>query len=365
MMKKLVSVMIACLVWGSLPPNIAKTEDDHDRILVGVNLWNEGFISPAARDAEIKEMAKDGVKVIRTGLGTSTEFLKQAYQNGIRCAVWIEPTFGSKAKPQGRWSRLALSEADPVGFKQAFKPLLDQLDAAGVRLAGIEVGNEINTSGYNADIPIPGSGRVLGIADLNNATDAEAHSIAEGYQVYIKVLAALKDLRDHSKFNQRTPIITAGLAAPGRPAPKAPSWAGGVTVSLADTIQFFRQNGADHLIDGYGVHVYPDGNPHKPVEARIASLDQDLFSECTPAKPCWLTEWGIPNGSETCPIDETSRTQAIQSVRSALKHFVEQRRLTTILYYDWLNIPGQKVESYAIFRCGALTDAGKLALQPM
>ena len=348
-----------------LPSTLAQSDSDHDGIIVGVNLWNEGFISPAARDAEIKEMAKDGVKVIRTGLGTSTEFLKQAYQNGIRCLVWIEPTFGSKAKAQGRWSRLALSEADPEGFKQAFKPLLDQLDTAGVRLAGIEVGNEINTSGYNADIPIPGSGRVLGVSDLNNPGDAEAHAIANGYQVYIKILAALKELRDRSKFNQHTPIITAGLAAPGRPASKAPSWAGGVAISLADTIELFRRNGADHLVDAYGVHVYPDGNPHKPVEARIASLGQDIFSMCTPAKPCWLTEWGIPNGSQTCPIDETSRTLAIQSVRAALKHFVEQRQLAAVLYYDWLNIPGQKAESYAIFRCGALTEAGKVALSPM
>jgi Glycosyl hydrolase catalytic core len=138
-----------------------------------------------------------------------------------------------------------------------------------------------------------------------------------------------------------------------------------VAVSLADTMEFFRQNGADHLVDACGVHVYPDGNPHKPVEARIASLGQDLSSMCTPAKPCWLTEWGIPNGSQTCPIDETSRALAIQSVRAALKQFVEQRQLTAVLYYDWLNIPGQKVESYAIFRCGALTDAGKLALSPM
>jgi hypothetical protein len=310
-------------------------------------------------------MAKDGVKVIRTGLGAKIDFLEQAYENGIGCLVWIEPTFGSKAKPEGGWSRLALSEADPEGFRRAFKPLLDQLDAAGVPLAGIEVGNEINISGFNADIPAPGSGRVLGINDLNNPGDAEAQAIANGFRTYVKVLAALKDLRDHSKINRHTPIITAGLAAPGSPGPKGPSWAGGVAVSLADTIAFFRQNDADRLVDGYGVHVYPDGNPRKPVATRIASLGQDLFSACTPAKPCWLTEWGIPNGSQSCPIDETNRTLAVQSVRSALKFFADQRRLAAIVYYDWLNIPGQKVESYSVFRCGALTAAGKLALSPM
>jgi hypothetical protein len=36
----------------------------------------------------------------------------------------------------------------------------------------------------------------------------------------------------------------------------------------------------------------------------------------------------------------------------------------TIIYYDWTEMPG-KPDSWAIFRCGTLTDAGKLALSPM
>jgi hypothetical protein len=35
--------------------------------------------------------------------------------------------------------------------------MLDQLEAAGVRLTAMELGNEINTSGYNGDIPMPGT----------------------------------------------------------------------------------------------------------------------------------------------------------------------------------------------------------------
>jgi len=47
-----------------------------------------------------------------------------------------------------------------------------------------------------------------------------------------------------------------------------------------------------------------------------------------------------------------------------LEHFVSQGRLAGIIYYDWTEVPG-KPDSWAIFRCGALTDAGKLALKPM
>ena len=43
---------------------------------------------------------------------------------------------------------------------------------AGVRLVDFERGNEINRD--NADFPVPNSGRVLGIDDLNNDNDPEA-----------------------------------------------------------------------------------------------------------------------------------------------------------------------------------------------
>jgi hypothetical protein len=54
----------------------------------------------------------------------------------------------------------------------------------------------------------------------------------------------------------------------------------------------------------------------------------------------------------------------IQSFRSALEHFASQGRLAGIIYYDWTEVPG-KPDSWAIFRCGAITDVGKLALKPM
>jgi hypothetical protein len=38
-------------------------------------------------------------------------------------------------------------------------------------------------------------------------------------------------------------------------------------------------------------------------------------------------------------------------------------RLAAIIYYNWTALPG--FEAHAIFRCGALTEAGKLALKPM
>jgi len=58
--------------------------------------------------------------------------------------------------------------------------------------------------------------------------------------------------------------------------------------------------------------------------------------------------------------------QLMQAERRAFKPFVEEGRLAAIIYYSWDgDFVGQHENMGAIFRCGALTDAGKLALRPM
>jgi hypothetical protein len=52
-----------------------------------------------------------------------------------------------------------------------------------------------------------------------------------------------------------------------------------------------------------------------------------------------------------------------QTEREAFKTFIREGRLAAIIYYNWTALPG--FEAQAIFRCAALTDAGKLALSPM
>jgi hypothetical protein len=343
-------VMVSALLCApahAVPPN---------NVIVGVNIWNEGFLSKAAQEAELKQMAENGVKTIRTSLfPNTTDFITQAFQHGIGTVVIVYPFLGSKAKPRAGWAQVRLSECNPEEFTNGFKPLLDKLEAAGVRLTALELGNEINTSGFNGDLDDPGSGRELLLSHLNNPNDSEGRAVASGYRAYLKIMATLKDLRDHSKLNQHTPIITGGLAQ--RLGTKQ------VEVNLRDTIEFFRQNGMDKLVDGYGVHVYPAADLNRPVSARISSLEENVFSGCK-AKPCWLTEWGFGNSDESCPPVDGNRVKLVRSVRSALEHFASQRQLAAMIYYDWTAVPG-KPDSWAIFRCGALTEAGKLALSPI
>jgi hypothetical protein len=261
--------------------------------------------------------------------------------------------------PVGRlWRVPALSDADPEGFRKWFVLQLAALEAAGVRVAAFELGNEFNTTGYNGDFPAPGSGRVLGLSDLNNPNDAEVHAVAEGYRNYIKILAVLKDMRDHSRVNKATPIISGGLANVGLSGTK--SFNKQVATSIPDTIKFLRQNGSDRLVDGYGVHVYPNGDIHQTGPVRASVLNYD-FSACRKdSKPCWLTEWAFNNRDQSCPIDDTTRVQLVRAERSAFKPFAEKGLLAAMIYYSWDgDFVGQKENMGRIFRCGALTDAGK------
>ena len=121
-------------------------------------------------------------------------------------------------------------------------------------LAGIELGNEINWTGFNADFPFQAQGRLLSEKDL--ADDDEGREIAKGYLRYLETLAALKEIRDASTLNRRTPIISAGLADLDNSA----SWLRSVkadAVNVTATLHFLQAHGLDRLVDGYGLHLYP------------------------------------------------------------------------------------------------------------
>jgi sugar phosphate isomerase/epimerase len=79
-------------------------------------------------------------------------------------------------------------------------PFALALSLKGVVLAGVELGNEINWTDFNGDFPIPGQGKSFTFDDLSR--DPEARQVAQGFLQYLKVLAVLKEVRDHSKLNQ-------------------------------------------------------------------------------------------------------------------------------------------------------------------
>lgn len=342
------------------------------QIVVGVNVPGVQYMSAAQQDALIGQLQQNGVKTVRTGISEEfTRFIVRAYEHGIGSIVIIYPTQAStngQMRPADKsvglqWAERPITAADPMKFKACLASRLESLETTGVHLTAFELGNEINGPFFNGDfLPAQASGRVLGISDLNNPNDPEGRALAASYRAYLQILAVLKELRDYSKLNQTTPIISAGLADGGLPGKKPGQRLDGV--SIPATLEFLRQNGLDELVDGYGVHIYPGGDPNKPVSQLIDQLNRDPFSVYnTAGKPYWVTEWGFNNNDTSCPLDDGIRMKLVGTMRNALQHFVDQGRLAASIYYSWGGHPGETGST--IFRCGALTDAGKLAVKPM
>jgi hypothetical protein len=370
------AAVLAIVMWigGWFQPALAEAP------VVGVNLVNEPYkLSPAEQESLLASMQSVGVRTIRASIpddANGLAFAQRVYAHGMQIDWLVYPVTRAgtpfpraPAGFEGMWRSPGLSTSDPVRFRELFTKELADLEDRGIKLAGLEFGNEINWVGSNADFPLPGKGRIFGLQDLYN--DPEAKAVAAGFELYLSSLTVLKDVRDHSKLNRTTPIISAGLAV-GNAAP-GPSWNSSPDgVSIAATLQFLRAKGLDHLVDAYGVHTYPPADrPGVPdaMADRLSRLERIVFPECRArgvGKPCWLTEWGFTVAGNGCPADDATRLKLVQEVRRQLKTFVDQGRLTGLFYYTWEGHAGApKEDRFSVFLCGAVTPSGRLALAPM
>src|SRR5436190_3928291 len=238
-------------------------------VVVGVNVVNPQRLGRSDREAILAQLQANGVRTIRVPLAPpwggdnyepAIDFIHRAYERGIKSDVIIGLQYreGAQRRPAVKdmpnmWSSYPLSSADPGRFRAVFQPLFDELEGLGITFAALELGNEINWAGFNGEFPVPGEGRVFGSEDLER--DPEARQVAEGYRAYLLTLRVLKDIRDHSRLNRQTPILSAGLADPGLAGPRLGAKADAVTITA--TLRYLRENGMDTLVDAYGVHTYP------------------------------------------------------------------------------------------------------------
>jgi hypothetical protein len=366
----LVNIVVGCAFAAAILPSPSLAAG----LVTGVNLDNPMRASVAGQDAILDQLKAAGVTIIRAPLtpdDNGISFAARAYADGIKIDLDLGFQYPPDAPTRAYqpatypsiWGGHPLSYADPVLSQAYYQSFLDRLEASGVVLAGLELGNEINWTAFNAEFPLPGEGKNLSLDDLYH--DPEGQQIAKGYLQYLKVLAALKDVRDHSKLNQHTPIILAGLADDGAEGPRPKSKDD--SVSIDATLDFLRANGLDDLVDYYGIHTYPwESTPAR----RKAHLEKYAVAECsspgsTTSKPCWITEWGIGNKDMSCPLDDTGRAALIRETMDEFRDLANQGRVADALYFAWNTDPWAKqVDPLTIFRCGALTAGGKLALTP-
>ncbi|HEV3311741.1 MAG TPA: hypothetical protein VG815_14610, partial [Chloroflexota bacterium] len=317
-------------------------------LVIGVNLpelKNPKDPRTDQENATLTDLKAAGVRVLRAGVAPTEQgldYVKRMYAAGFKLHWIVGLQFPPNAPQRpwrptafpGMWAGPPLSYADPNLFRTYTQSLLDKLEAMGVKLAALELGNELNMAAFNPEFPLPGAGKQFGLSDLAN--DPEAKQIAKGYLRYLESLAVLKEVRDHSKLNQHTPILTAGFGAYEAPEGQIGKAGGADLVSVNATLQFMRTNGLDKLVDAYAVHVYPWANGPGDAAAaagRQSRLAKYVLAQCRPAgstdgKPCWITEWGFKNTDTTCPAHEASQVSLIEEMRSNFRPYIQERRLT-------------------------------------
>ena len=354
----------------------------HSEFVVGVNVVNPLRAKVDDQNAVIAQLKAARVRVIRCGITNDNkgiDFVKRVYAAGIKIELQVGPQYPSNAPTRAyrpdefpsMWSGHPLSYSDPDLSRANFESLLDKLEANGIVLAAFELGNEINWAAFNPEFPLPGEGKVFDLNDLSH--DPEAKQVAKGFLQYLKILTVLKDVRDHSKLNRNTPILTAVFvnAADGDRA-----WNNKKEdkVSLPATLAFMRANGLDSLVDAYAIHTYPSSTQPGNAAAdakRTANFFDVTMAECRPAgskdgKPCWITEWGFPNNDVSCPTNDASRTQLVKQMRADFAKAAAQGRLFGAMLFTWDSDPWSKtVDKDSVYRCGGLTEAGREAIKPM
>ena len=344
--------------------------------MVGINFTHPLQLALDDQNATLGRMRAAGVKVIRVGFYAAdrvkgVDFIKRARSYGINVLLTVHSQYPAGApvrayQPKdfpGMNQGSPLSSADPDLSGQFFQQLLDDLDSAGVTLAGLELENEINHPGFNAEFPLPGEGKTFTLDDLYH--DPIGQRIATGYLQYIKIMTVLKRIRDNSKANRATPLISAGLSDTG---PEGPWQKKFDAAGIAATIKFLRANGLDKLVDAYGIHTYPwADSPGDNAAAihRFRRLQQEDLTECAVAgsstgKPCFITEWGFTNNSRTCPTDEAARSLLVGELMSDFRQLVVQRKLIGVIYYTWTGDA-----AWDVYRCGQFTKPGLLAIQAL
>jgi len=367
-------LLVGCLCSLLLAPVAALAQTP----VVGMNA-SMGSLTAGQQNVMLGQLHAAGIHFIRAGITTDDkgiDFARRAQAQGIHILWLVQLQYRADApsrpwpNPYNVWGGPALSAADPIRFRNYFQPMLARLETAGIKLAGFELGNEINSPMFNADFSLPaetaGHSKEFNLGDLCH--DPEARRVAGGYIQYLKLLAVIKDARSHSKLNQHTPIISAGLVFNENPDAPRDKNVKLDAVSATATLDYMRANGLDTLVDAYGIHTYPWANdPGVPAAAkgRRDRLAKYVLAECRPegskgGKPGWITEWGFANHDTACPVHETEQVILVKEMRADFRPYIQEKRVLALFYYAWID----DSEGFGVYRCNGLTQTGSLAIAP-
>lgn len=177
---------------------------------------------------------------------------------------------------------LPYSQVNLSKYRARLETNLKEMKKRGVKVIAFEIGNEINTACYNADVPV---------RDATAPPTPDEFKLV--YSGYANVIKAAVETVHRREYYPDAKIISAGLAGVratkynGRNIPHPGR--------IIDALRLIPYNASGKtsvydLIDGIGIHYYARGNSASIEGVRLALADLDRDTKAG-GKPYWITEW--------------------------------------------------------------------------
>lgn len=266
--------------------------------------------------------------------------VRLAKQNNLKILVNVLPSYldydepfanaGEDFRKMCGWSGGdgKLSQINLTKFAQHLRATLDAVKTANLTIDAFEIGNEFDTTCYDADVPVG-----------HPASEKEIATWLRGYGEFLKAAALV--IRDPNYF-PHAKIITFGIAH-GSDKWDKPwrhiSQPAVVVATLRNMNGFNYLDNALYHVDGYGTHIYPW--PGDIVGSVRGTLSQDAAA-LGRDKPFWVTEWGFLSQSSFPTQKGETLSQGMQEILATFDSLAPTIPLGPVMFYRydvWLTDP--------------------------
>jgi hypothetical protein len=259
--------------------------------------------------------------------------VRLAKQNNLKILVNVLPSYLDYDEPFANagedfrkicgWSGGdgKLSQINLAKFAQHLRSTLDAVRAANLTIDAFEIGNEFDTTCYDADVPVG-----------HQASEQEITTWLRGYGEYLKAAALV--IRDPHYFPQAK-IITFGIAH-GSDKWDNPwrhlSHPAALVARLRNVNGFNYLDNNLYRVDGYGTHIYPwPGDIVGSVRGTISQDAADLGRD----KPLWITEWGFLSKSSFPTQKGETLGQGIKEILATFDSLAPSIPLGPVMFYRY------------------------------
>jgi len=259
--------------------------------------------------------------------------VRLAKQNNLKILVNVLPSYLDYDEPFANagedfrkicgWSGGdgKLSQINLTKFAQHLRATLDAVKAANLAIDAFEIGNEFDTTCYDADVPVG-----------HAASEKEIVTWLRGYGEFLKAAALV--MRDPNYF-PHAKIVTFGIAHGSDKWDKP--WRH-ISQPAAVVARLRNVNGFNYLdntlyhVDGYATHIYPW--PGDIVGSVRGTLNQDAAA-LGRDKPFWVTEWGFLSKSSFPTQKGETLSQGIKEILATFDSLAPSIPLGPVMFYRY------------------------------